>query len=174
MRNADHRANKLNEQDIQSLYRYAFALCQHQQNAEDLLQAALETFFAQLKQGRAIQHPTAFVRTTIRNRFIDHYRSQQKRPEESFEEQADYDISPLDTESLMINEKTLGQVWETLNPNERDMLYHWAVLGMSTDEVCQQLDIPRGTFLSRIHRLRKRVNQQGSEPNSSPLHQEGV
>ena len=174
MRSSGPIANKLNEQDIQSLYRYGFALCQHQQNAEDLLQAALEAFFAQLKRGNVIQNPTAFVRTTIRNRFIDQYRSEQKRPEEPFEEQADYDISPLNIESLMINEETLGRVWKTLDAIERDILYHWAILGMSTDEVCQQLDIPRGTFLSRIHRLRKRVKQQEAKSNSSPLQHEGV
>ena len=47
-----------------------------------------------------------------------------------------------------------------LAPLDRDILYHWAVLGYSTDETCAQLDLPRGTLLSRIHRLRKTLQQQ--------------
>lgn len=150
----------LSEKDIQALFRYAMTLCRHKENAEDILHASLEKYFVKLEEGSVIHNTMAFIRASIRNRFIDGYRQQQTRSEEPFEEQADYDISPIDIESLTINERALKQVWATLNTNEREALYYWAVLGMSTDEVCRELDITRGTFLSRIHRLRKRCNNQ--------------
>lgn len=155
----------LSEKDIQALFRYAMTLCQHKENAEDILHASLEKYFIKLEEGNSIRNAMAFVRASIRNRFVDGYRQQQTRSEESFEEQADYDISPVDIESVTINERALKEVWATLNANEREALYYWAVLGMSTDEVCRELNITRGTFLSRIHRLRKRCNNQF---NTSP------
>jgi len=157
----------LSKSDIQSLYQYALTLCQHKENAEDILHTSLEKYFSSIEVGTVVSNPTAFIRTSIRNRFIDQYRQQQTRQLESFEEQADYDISPLDLESMQINRHALKEVWATLDSDEREALYYWAVLGMSTDEVCQELNIPRGTFLSRVHRLRKRCNQVFNSPLES-------
>jgi len=36
-------------------------------------------------------------------------------------------------------------------------MYFWAVEGYTTDELAEFLDISRGTLLSKIHRLRKRL-----------------
>lgn len=147
----------LDEGQLQSLFQYAMVLSQHRDDAYDLLQSAMESYLVTLKRGKTdIDNPLAYVRTLIRNRYIDHYRHRERWPSESFEELAVYDISPVDLEQLTIDSQELEGLWGQLSLEDRDILYHWAVLGYSTDEACALLDIPRGTFLSRIHRLRKR------------------
>lgn len=47
---------------------------------------------------------------------------------DSYEEAAHYDISPIDPQSLCIDSDTLQRVWTCLSLQERDVLYHWAVL----------------------------------------------
>lgn len=144
-----------NADDLQSLYQYAMVLCQHPENAQDFLQSSIEATLSDIQHGKHIDKPLDYARRIIRNRFIDRYRHDKRWQTDTFEEQADYDISPVDTEQLHVNQQTLTNIWATLAPKDRDILYHWAVLGYTTDEACQLLDMPRGTFLSRIHRLRK-------------------
>ncbi len=160
---------RLTETRLNELYRYAMVLCQHRDDAADLLQAAVEVYLKEIKAGQSVLNPDAYLRTLIRHRFIDTYRKQQRWQEDSYEEQATYDISPIDLEQLCINQQQLNSVWKTLAPEDRDILYHWAVLGYSTDEACALLGIPRGTFLSRIHRLRKQCrNLFDAEQSSLP------
>ncbi len=162
----------LSAAQLNELYQYAVALCHSRDDAYDLLQAALESYLQAVKQsnprrgkrGRerekeSIVKPEAFVRTLIRNRFIDQYRYKQRWQQESFEEHSAYDISPVNIEQLTIDADSLKKVWQQLSPLDRDILYHWAVLGYNTDEVCEQLGMPRGTLLSRIHRLRKKLRE---------------
>lgn len=146
------------EDQLNALYRYAMTLCQHRENAYDLLQSALEKYLIAIKcQPDSIENPLAFVRTLIRNRYIDQYRYAQRWDSERFAEGAAYDISPLDPQQVCIDAQTLQGIWSELRAQDRDILYHWAVLGHSTDEACALLDMPRGTFLSRIHRLRRKL-----------------
>ncbi|WP_420590225.1 RNA polymerase sigma factor [Bacterioplanoides sp.] len=155
----EKQQSRLLPQELQQLFQYAMVLCQQADNAQDLLQSAVEHYLIELRRGKSINNKMAYLRSTIRNRFIDSFRHQQRWPNESFEEQQDYDISPVDLEQLHIDQQILQQVWQTLAPQDRDILYHWAVLGHSTDEACDILNMPRGSFLSRIHRLRKRCEQ---------------
>ena len=160
---ADNHSEQLDKPQLQQLYQYAMVLTQQHDSAQDLLQTAVEHYLLEIKRGKYIQQKMAYLRTTIRNRFIDHYRSQQRWQDEPFQEETPHDISPLDLEQLHIQQQTLERVWQTLSPEDREILYHWAVLGYSTDEACDLLAMPRGTFLSRIHRLRKRCETQQDE-----------
>ena len=146
----------LSKAELNGAYQYAYTLCQDPQDASDLLQSALEKYLIEVRRkDRRIDNPVGFVRTLIRNRCIDLFRHRQRWYSEAFEEGATYDISPLDLEQLSIDRRQLERIWQQLSPGDRDILYHWAVLGYSTDEACEQLGIPRGTLLSRVHRLRK-------------------
>ena len=149
----------LDEAQLNELFRYAMSLCRQRDDAYDLLQSAVEKYLIEVKgHGRTIENPLAFVRTLVRNRYIDQFRYDQRWEGENFAEGASYDISPVSPEQVCIDQETLRNVWEDLSAADRDILYHWAVLGYSTDEACATLEMPRGTFLSRIHRLRARLN----------------
>jgi RNA polymerase sigma-70 factor (ECF subfamily) len=152
---------KFSEEELNGLYRYALALSQHKDDAYDLLQSSLEKYLIELKCAtRPIEHPLAFLRTLIRNRHIDQLRHQQRWKSEAFEECATYDISPESLEQSCIDAGSLRDIWRELSPLDRDILYHWAALGFSIDEVSIQLEIPRGTLLSRVHRLRKNIDSR--------------
>lgn len=150
-----------NEQKLNQFYRYAYVLCLNEHDAYDLLQGALEQYLQPKKED--IKNASAYMHTLIRNRFIDHCRYQMRWQQEVYEEESHYDISPIDLEHWLVNQRHIAKVWATLSVWDRDALYHWVVLGYSTDEVCAKLDIPRGTFLSRMHRLRKTLNAQQTD-----------
>ncbi|MDC3332680.1 sigma-70 family RNA polymerase sigma factor [bacterium] len=144
--------------ELNQLYQYAMALCQQREDAYDILQSSLEKYLIELQRGgRTIRNDQSYMRRLIRNRFIDLYRHQQRWANEPFEEASSYDISPVSLEQYCIDADSLEKIWQKISPQDRDILYHWVVLGYSTDEACEQLDMSRGSFLSRIHRLRKRL-----------------
>ena len=151
---------------LNGLYQYAISLCGVEADAYDYLQSALEKYLqGQRGNNRPIDNPRAYVRQTIRNLFIDQYRQQQLHGNEEFDEQIHTkvpDISSSSLENLLVEQDFLNKIWQTLNYNERELLYLWGLLGHTIDEIALELGCPRGTLLARIHRLRKKLHKTQS------------
>ncbi len=141
---------------LNSLYKYCFALMADEHKAYDLLQASIEKF---LKiDSDAIENKRAYMRKTIRNQFIDIMRKQAKFDEEEFDDTVTYvdmDISSL--ENIIADRFDVEAVWQKLTPSEREIMYFWAVEGYTTSELSEMIGISRTTLLSKIYRLRKRL-----------------
>lgn len=152
-------------QSLQSLYRYGYTLTQNEANAYDLLQNALERYLAQPEKHNELEKPEFYIRRIMRNRFIDDLRHSQRFPLESLD-QVDEQIADLDLnqlEHMIMEQQLLEQIWVRLNPLERELIHLWAVEGMTAQEISDQLETPRGTILSRIHRLRKKIEDLSSD-----------
>lgn len=150
----------LNEAQLNRLFQYAMALCHERADALDLLQASVEKYLIELQRNKQpIDSAENFTRKILRNKFIDQQRHQQRWAKQPYEEAAVYDISPTNLEDTAVDQEQLSNLWRDLDSLDRDILYHWAVLGFSSGELADKLEMPRGTLLSRIHRLRQRLNQ---------------
>lgn len=141
---------------LQRLYRYGCALCKDQDQAYDLLQHALEKY---IRDGgkRNYHHDVAYVRTVMRNRFIDEYRRSKRIAEDSYDDTSPIAINEASLEDIVIAQIDLEIVWHKLDPFEREIMYYWAIEGMTAKEIAIEINVPRGTVLSRIHRLRKKI-----------------
>ena len=141
---------------LNRFYQYCYALTRHEQDAYDLLQSGIEKL---LKQSPAqADTADAYLYRIIRNTFIDQYRRQQRFEHEAFDEDqhsVDFDITTL--ESLSIDSHHLNKLMAEISTAEREMLFLWAVEEYTTQEVADLLGIPKGTVLSRIFRLRKKI-----------------
>lgn len=166
MSQAERSGMALAEDQLNTLFRYASALCDQRDDALDIFQSSIEKYLLQIKKHSVpINSPEAYVRTLIRNNFYDAKRIQQRWQFEDYADHEAIDISPQTLDQVQINQQELKNVWSKLQAQDRDILYHLVILGFSTDETCAQLDIPRGTLLSRVHRLRKKLS---SQKNLSP------
>ncbi|MGF1548574.1 MAG: RNA polymerase sigma factor [Thiotrichales bacterium] len=147
---------------LNRLYRYAYSLTGHKVEAEDLLQDGLERY---LRAGqKSVDNPLAYVRRILRNGFIDGLRRKNLHPEIQYSEEFEaQDIDMRTLESIMVDQDLLARIWLQLAPFEREILYFWAVEGMTVQEVSNELGTPRGTILSRIHRLRARLRAESSD-----------
>ncbi len=140
------------------LYRYCCSLTGDEDDACDLLQSAFEKY---LRAGRAVPELNKFYMMRIaRNQFIDDWRKSGRMESEPYDDgkQLDFDIATL--EQTIVDQDTLAALWFGFEPLEREILFLWAVEGYTTAEVAKWLDLPRGTVLSRISRLRKRVAER--------------
>lgn len=144
------------KQELDQLYRYSLSLTGQRDRAFDLVQSALEKFLRQPQ--RKTMHKISYIRVIIRNQFIDEYRQKQLMTPVELEELdlVDFDIKTLD--QVVMDERTLEKIWELLSVNERELMFLWAVEGLTAQQIADELEKPRGTVLSHIHRIRKKIN----------------
>lgn len=143
-------------QSMNKLFRYCLSLSGHHDDAYDLLQDAVEKY---LRHKEVVTDQHAFLKRIARNRFFDQQR-RKKIIQFDVLEEADTDhLIERDMETVLVDERTLKHVWCRLNASEREVVFLWAVEGMSASEISSELNIPRATVLSRLRRLRARVEQ---------------
>lgn len=146
----------LERDQLQQLYQYGLSLTRHSQDAHDLLQNALEKWVRGGKQGR---NSCAYIRTIMRNHFIDDCRHNNLIAFESLEADAPLVLDEQSLEQQHINSDMIEQLLEHLNAAEREVLFLWAVLEYTASEIATELGTPRGTVLSRLFRVRKKAQQ---------------
>jgi len=142
--------------ELNHLYRYCLALCGDSDNAYDLLQDAIEKYLKQAGK-MLIEQPQGYVKRTARNQFYDQERRKKVVQFDVHEDQSELPGLEKELEHVVVDELLLKQIWKTLSSKEREVLFLWAVEGLTTAEIATQLDVPQATVLSRLHRLRART-----------------
>lgn len=148
---------EFDRQSLDKLYRYAYTLTANQADAYDLLHNAIEASLN--RPSETTKKNIAYLRVIMRNRFIDEYRHNQSFPHEDIADHSPVSISESSLEDVVIASHDLAVLWKTLEPVDREVLFFWAVEGLSMREISEKLEVSRGTLLSRIHRLRKRLSE---------------
>jgi RNA polymerase sigma-70 factor (ECF subfamily) len=156
----------LDRPTLQRLFRYGFSLTRNEDAAYDLLQDALEI---SLRNAPANDNATiSYVQRIMRNRFIDQYRREHRHPTVSYEDNNNQPVSidPQVLEDIVIAEYEVESIMALLEPLERELLFFWAVEGYTAQEIADRTDSPRGTVLSRIHRLRQKILRHMESPGA--------
>lgn len=143
---------------LNDVYRYAFSLCQQSDQAYDLVQSSCEKVLKKsIKQGEL----KPYMMTCIRHEYFDYFRRyklslviDQKLQDDQLM-QEEYVAQELD--SIVINQQHVNLVLAKLSDEERELLFLWAVEGFSMQEIALQTNTSRGTLLSRLSRLKKRL-----------------
>jgi len=143
--------------ELNQLYRYALSLCKQEDTAYDILQSALERYLCKADGG--VEKPMAFLKTVIRNIYFDLERHNKVIIMVAYDDQDEISLAEDDRQldELLINEQQAHQVINALNAEENELLYLWAVEEYTADEIAKIYDKPRGTVLSKLHRLKKRI-----------------
>ncbi|MEM5528364.1 sigma-70 family RNA polymerase sigma factor [Gammaproteobacteria bacterium AS21] len=157
----------LNEVLLNALYRYALALTHNEHNAYDLLQNSCEKVLS-LKDRDVLQCQQklkSYMCRMIKNDFIDQYRKHKLElvvNSNFFAHDATEHETTQALESLVIDQQHVAIILKELAPKERELLFLWAVEGNTVQELADSTNTPRGTLLSRLSRLKKRLKQQHS------------
>lgn len=159
----------LDQNTLNQLYRYAIALTKSEDQAYDLLQSSVEKFLNSAPG--EISHPVPYLKRSIRNEYIDQRRKQRKllsisNMNASEEEDYSYEQTAPSLESLYIQQRDIEQLINLLSPEESELLYLWAVEEYTMAEIAELQGSSRGTLLSRMHRLKKRVAQEMTDNES--------
>ena len=139
------------QRQLQALYKFAVALCNDHEQAYDLVQITVERCLSRPD----IKNVEAYARQILRNSYLDIYRRQQRFPEEPFDELSTPNADFLET--IMVNDFEVEQVWTLLTDEERELMYLWAVEEYTIQEIADIQKKPKGTLLSKVHRIKARI-----------------
>jgi len=149
-----------NEDDLNQLFRYALSLSTREDVAHDLVQSAIERY---LKRPSSIGKPLAYIKTIIRNLYIDIERHNKVIPMLSIEND---DVTHTEQtndnfmEDILISQQEVTYLIAGLNAEENELLYLWAVEEYTVEEISDIYEKPRSTMLSKLHRLKKRIRKR--------------
>jgi len=151
-----------NEKCLQQLFHYALSLTSNEAQAYDLLHCSLEKYL-HLDKSR-IEHSEPYLKRIMRNSYIDNQR--RKRFEEPISDQDlekhENTISLIQPslEDLFISQQQVSMLLQSLNGEESELLYLWAVEEYTFDEIAKMKEVAKGTLLSKMHRLKKRLQAE--------------
>ncbi len=149
------------EKQLQKFYRYCLTLTKNEEDAQDLLQTGLEKWL--LASMDEIKAPESYFYRILRNAFIDYIRKVGKRdisPLDSVEESKIISLNEKELEDFISDRDSVEKLMKELADQDREVLYFWAVEGYSFQEISGLLDIPKGTLLARMHRMKKKLQIQ--------------
>ena len=160
---------------MDQLFSHAMRMTRNQADAEDLVQ---ETYLKGYRAFDSFQEGTnlrAWLFRILTNSYINNYRKKQRRPDESdlgdVEDLYMYRrLGGAETSTLgrsaedelldTITESEVKDAIENLPEQYRDAVLLADVEGFAYKEIAEILDVPIGTVMSRLHRGRKRLQEQ--------------
>jgi RNA polymerase sigma-70 factor (ECF subfamily) len=160
---------------MDSLYAGAMRMTRNAADAEDLVQ---ETYLRAFRGFHGFEEGTnlkAWLYRILTNTFINRYRQQKRRPEESDIddvedfylyrrlgglEEARISKSAEDTMLELFTDDEVKEALESLPETFRMAVLLADVEGFAYKEIAEILDIPIGTVMSRLHRGRKALQKR--------------
>ena len=140
-------------------YRYCISLCRDPDEAFDLLQSSFEKL---LKKGvDHLDNPKMYLFRIIHNEFIDRCRKRKKMTFTEYHDESNIvQLGGNQLENLIIDKDEVSRIMKTIDSSERELLYLSVVEGYSVSEISELSGTPRGTLLSRLHRLKLKIKKR--------------
>lgn len=145
------------------LRRFGRAIARHREDADDLVQIAVERALTRREQWEPGTRLVSWMFRIMKNAWIDELRSRVRRehifaPEEEGEHVG---VAAIDGH---IEALAVRKAMQALNDEQRIAVSLVLVEGLPYKEAAEVLDIPIGTLTSRLARARERLQAVLSEP----------
>jgi RNA polymerase sigma-70 factor (ECF subfamily) len=149
----------------QKLYRIAYGVVRHREEALDIVQEVFIKLFRSIHQFKGKSRFYTYLYRMTMNTAIDHTRKMKKVPplsmdeEEGFQLSDDADKRPdriLDHKEL---EAKVKWSMDQLSPDQKAVLIFREVEGLSYQEIAEATGCSIGTVMSRLHYGRKKVQE---------------
>lgn len=152
--------------EVDVMYRVAMSLTRNSADAEDLVQDTM------LRAYRAIdrfdgKYPRAWLLTILRNAQVNRVRRKRpellRDPDVTMPRVADTSPGGRAAEELVVEQGFDAEVEAAFNdlPDKfRDVVVLVDIQGLAYQEAADELGVPVGTIMSRLHRARKRIKKQ--------------
>ena len=140
------------------MYRYCLTLTGNEADAGDLLQESYKNYLARKKT--TATSPLRYFLRVIRNQHIDNLRTQSEDILDELDEDSVVHIDWRSLEDIVIERDEVEKLLRSVSPEEREILFLWAVEEFTAQDISEQLELPLGTVLSKLHRLRKKIRSQ--------------
>jgi RNA polymerase sigma-70 factor (ECF subfamily) len=149
---------------IETLYRFAYRLCNSRDDAEELVQLLLIRLFPKLQQLESIEKLSPWLCRGLHNLYIDSYRSVMRQSTLfDFESDGDNVVSDQVTPFEHVSGKELmtriDAALNQLNDDQRILVLLHDSEGYTLNELTDILQVPLGTLKSRLNRARTNLKK---------------
>ncbi|MBV1880810.1 MAG: RNA polymerase sigma factor [Pseudomonadales bacterium] len=148
----------ISREQLNQLYRYAYSLTHNEDTAFDLVHDNVEKFLK--SEDASIKEPLHFIMRCIRNSYIDDTRKHNLRLIKHEEIRTTELIVSPDLDEVLVSEGETDRLLQSLQPEERELIYLTVVEEYTVQEVSDMKNVPRGTLLSKLHRIKKSLKQK--------------
>jgi RNA polymerase sigma-70 factor (ECF subfamily) len=166
MKLAPAEFERLALEQIDMLYRVARRLSRDPSRTEDLVQ---ETYLRALRSRDSFNLETFGIKPWLLRILHNLHLSRSQREARQPAAVDDLDLAgpdrrsatlPIDSHSFEGMDEQLVRAIDGLADEYRSVLMLWAVEDFSYKEIAEALDIPIGTVMSRLHRVRQRLSDE--------------
>jgi len=170
---------------LPQLYRQAYRLCGHRQNAEDLVQDLLTRLYEQHRPLEDLDNIKTWLLKALYHQFIDTYRKQKFDRQIDGGEVAEEALlaipcphgSAEEVTERQFDQQRLMQAIQSLSAEHHAIVVLHDMEGYTLTELEPVLAVPLGTLKSRLHRARQQLRETLlKEPLTDTLRviQEGI
>lgn len=163
---------------LEKLYRFAYRLTGHQEDAEDLIQDLVLKLQPRYEQLLKIERLDIWMSRVLYRMFVDSKRRYQRSPVRilsdlgvEFHQEDFLDAQQADEhnpEQFTAQDRFRNQLHfalNCLNEDYRLAITLYEIEGYTLEEICNMLDVPMGTLKSRLHRGRIQLRQLLEQEN---------
>jgi RNA polymerase sigma-70 factor, ECF subfamily len=125
-------------------------------DAEEVVQQGFERAWLRWKRVRRMENPEGWVRRVSLNLAVSRWRHERHR-ETHGSTQSDFADS---AESDIANRTSLSAALQKMRPDQRRAVVLFYVVGMKTDEIAKDMQVPLGTVKSWLSRARRSLGRE--------------
>lgn len=149
---------------IETLYRFAYRLCNSRDDAEELVQILLVRLFAKLEQLESIEKLSPWLCRGLYNLYIDSYRAAMRQStlfdlDSDGEAVASDQVTPFEHVSANQVMTSIDDALNQLNDDQRILVLLHDSEGYTLVELSDILQVPLGTLKSRLNRARTNLRK---------------
>ncbi len=150
---------------LDGLYRLAYRLTGHNQDAEDLVQELMMRLYRSPHDLAQVASPGPWLVKALHNLFVDQWRHRRRTPfghlhhepwEALFENEAGIQAPEQEAHAADLRRQVLAALY-SLRKEHRALLVLHDVEGRSLPELADVLHLPLGTLKSRLFRARRKL-----------------
>lgn len=164
--------------DAEHIFAWILQQTKSRHLTEELFQITLIKCWKNIKKFKGNSTCKTWACAIARNLFIDDYRKKQRRKEESLDDEEDYkkrDRAIVEFDPLKnFKNKELGsfldEIMDKLSSTHKNVLYYFAVEGLSYEEISKIEKCSVGTVMSRLFYARKKAQDLIQRNKNSKLY----
>jgi RNA polymerase sigma-70 factor (ECF subfamily) len=141
---------------VPNLRAFAFSLCNHREQADDLVQETLLKAWSHFDSFQEGTNLRAWVFTILRNAFLSQVRKRRREVEDADGSLVD-GLSVAPTQNGHVDLADMRRALALLPPDQREALVLVSAAGMSYEEAAEIAQCAVGTVKSRVNRARTKL-----------------
>lgn len=158
--------NERFEEQCEEYLAYLYELAEHKYrdcgDIDTLVQDSMMAFVVRIKRGITVEHPKGFLSAVMKNKYNSWLRQKYKNYASSCDYPetfaAEDELEKRDAEELLNDEyESVRREIGRLVRIYREVTVRHYVRGQSVEQISKELNIPRGTVLSRLAAARKQI-----------------